>query len=113
MASPTRKQAIRDFKDQPPSRGAFAIRCLPTQRVWVGASPNLGAVRNREWFALRQGQHRDKALQAEWTAHGEAAFQFEVLETLETDVLPLAIPDLLKEKKRDWAARLGAGTLLA
>jgi hypothetical protein len=73
---------------------------------------NLDASRNRAWFALRQGQHQDRSLQAEWNAHGEAAFQYDVLERLEADVLPIAVSDVLKEKMRAWAARLAAPTLL-
>jgi hypothetical protein len=79
----------------------------------VGASLNLDATRNRAWFALRMGQHQDRSLQAVWHAYGETAFQYDVLEKLDDDVLPMAIADLLKEKMRAWAARLGAPTLLS
>jgi len=108
----SRKDAVREYKERSPNRGAFAIRCLPTGRVWVGASPNLDAARNGAWFALRIGQHRDRALQDAWKAHGEDAFEYEVLDTLDDDVAPMAVSDLLKEKMRHWAARLNAPTLL-
>jgi len=108
----SRKDAIRDYKQRAPNRGAYAIRCAATERSWVGASTNLDAARNRAWFALRMGNHTDRGLQAEWNTHGEEAFHYEVLEKLEVDVLPMAVTDLLKEKMRDWAARLGAPTLL-
>jgi hypothetical protein len=111
-AMTSRKDAIREYKERPPNRGIFAIRRLATDRAWVGSSLNLDATRNRTWFALRMGQHHDRPLQAEWHAHGEAAFQYDVLETLKDDVVPMAIADLLKEKTREWAARLGAPTLL-
>ena len=112
MPSSSRKDAVREYKERTPRRGVYAIRCQATSRVWVGASTNLGAARNRAWFTLRHGLHQEAALQAEWRTHGEAAFQYDVLDTLEDDVTPMAIPDLLKEKTRDWAARLGAPTLL-
>jgi hypothetical protein len=108
----SRKDAIREYKERPPNRGIFAIRHLATGRAWVGASLNLDATRNRAFFALRLGQHQDRVLQAEWKTHGEAAFQYEVLEKLEDDVLAMAIADQLKEKTREWASRLGAPTLL-
>jgi hypothetical protein len=108
----SRKDAIREYKQRAPNRGIFAIRRVATDRAWVGASRNLDASRNRAWAALRQGQHQDRALQAEWNTHGEAAFDYEVLEKLEDDVLPMTISDLLNEKMREWAARLGAPTLL-
>jgi len=113
MKSIDRKAAIRDYKDRPPMGGAFALRCPASDRVWVGTSRNLDAARNGVLFILRQGQHRDRALQEEWTTHGEAAFQFEVLETLDADVSPYLVADLLKDKKREWATRLVARTLLA
>jgi hypothetical protein len=107
-----RKEAIKDFKSQKPLRGAFAVRCTTTNHVWVGSTPNLNAARNAVWFTLRHGLHREKALQEEWNAHGEAAFQYEILEQLDDDVAPLSVRDLLKEKKAHWAAELSAPALL-
>jgi hypothetical protein len=108
----SRKDAIKEYKARAPNRGVFAIRCLASGGAWVGASLNLDASRNRAWSTLRLGQHPHRALQAEWTTHGEAAFQYDVLEKLKDDVLPMAISDLLKKNTRDWAARLGAPILL-
>jgi hypothetical protein len=107
-----RKQAIRDFKERKPNRGIFAVRCSATGLVWVGSSPNLGATRNRVWFGLRLGSHHNPSLQKEWNLHGEPAFQYEVLETLNDDVAAMGVSDLLKEKKGQWVARLGAQPLL-
>ena len=106
-----KKEAIRKFKERKPLRGAFAVRCRATGHVWVGAFPDLYAMQNRHWFSLRMGGHRDPQLQQEWNTHGEQAFEFEVLEKLDEDVSPMAISDLLKEKKLSWAAKLGARTL--
>ena len=103
-----RREAIRKYKEQKIPCGAFSVRCTATGQVWVGSARNLEAVRNRFWFCLRNGGHPDRALQAEWNAHGEPAFQFEVLETLADDVSPFAIADLLEEKQAHWVARLGA-----
>jgi hypothetical protein len=50
-------------------------------------------------------------LQAEWNAQGESAFRYEVLEKLEDDLAPMAWRDLLKNKKKEWVARLGARQL--
>ncbi len=108
----SRKVAIEAFKQRTPRRGIFAVRCTPTGRAWVGASPNLDAARNGLWFSLRSGSHRDAALQAEWQVHGEAAFRFDVLEELERDMLAMDVADALKRKKREWAAKEGAPTLL-
>ena len=103
-----RKAAIRKFKEREPLRGAFAVRCLATSRVWVGSSQNLDAAKNGLWFTLRLGSHPVKSLQSEWNAHGEAAFQYEILEKLESDLHPMTVGDLLKEKKSYWVAQLAA-----
>jgi hypothetical protein len=107
-----RKQAAKQFKEQKVSRGIFAVRCTSTGKVWVGASSNLPATRNGLWFMLRSGTHSEKQLQAEWTAHGEQAFEFEILYTLEDETHALAVHDRLKEEKAIWAARFSAQTLL-
>jgi hypothetical protein len=107
-----KKEAIRKFKEQKPSLGAYAVRCTVSGQVWVGASRNLEATRNGCWFTLRSGGHMDKPLQQEWNTHGEAAFQYEILETLEEDLHPMAIPDLLKQVRQRWVERLQARPLL-
>jgi hypothetical protein len=107
-----RKEAIRKFKEQKPLRGAFAVRCKATGQVWVGASLNLAATKNGTWFSLRHRGHLDRGLQHQWNICGEDQFQYEVLETLEEDLTPLEIPDLLKEKRRYWIAHLKARPLL-
>ena len=107
----TRKEAIRKFKERKPLLGAFAIRCTASGRVWAGTSRNLEATKNGAWFSLRIGSHIDKSLQEEWHAHGEPAFQYEILEKLDEDLHPLAVADLLKEKRTHWIAQLNARPL--
>lgn len=106
-----RKEAIRKFKERNPPTGAFALRSTASGRVWVGSSRNLDAVKNRLWFTLRHGSHPDKALQAEWSSHGDPSFHYEILEQLADDVSALSLADILKEKRRHWAQRLGGREL--
>ncbi len=108
----SRKESIRKFKEQKPSIGAYAVRCTATGSAWVGVSRNLDATKNGSWFCLRNGSHQDKSLQAAWNTHGESAFQYEILATLDKDAHPLEINDLLKEQKQSWVARLSAQPLL-
>ena len=103
-----RKEAIKQFKERKPDLGVYAVRCTASGRVWVDASRNLGAAKNASWFGLRNGSHRDKSLQAEWNAHGEAAFTFEVLERIKEDIHPMAVADELKSARARWIGRLGA-----
>jgi len=106
-----RKEAIREYKERKTEKGIFSIRCNATGRQWIESSPNLGAARNGAFFTLRAGGHRDKALQAEFTANGEPAFEFEVLETLPDDVPQLNLRDLLKERKLHWVAERNAAPM--
>jgi hypothetical protein len=102
-----RKEAIAEYKNRKTPRGAYVVRFADSGPVFVDAVPDLDAARNGLLFALRIGAHWNKELQAEWNAHGESAFRYEVLEKLEDDLAPMACRDLLKDKKKEWVARLG------
>ena len=107
----SRKESIRQFKEQKTLRGAYAVRCIATGQAWVGVSRNLNATKNGCWFTLRNGLHLEKSLQEEWNLQGESAFQYEILDELNEDVHPLELVDLLKNMRSDWVARLGARPL--
>ena len=88
------------------------MRCRATGSVWVDSWTDLNAAENRTWFLLRNGDAQiDKSIAAEFQLFGQEAFTYEVLETLDDDVVPMAVRDLLKERKLDWMAQLGARTL--
>jgi hypothetical protein len=112
MIMQSRKEAIRQYKERKPLMGAYSVRCSTTGRVWVGASTNLEATRNRVWFGLRIGGHIDSSLQAEWNAQGESAFEYHILEKLEDDLHPFDVARLLQRKKNHWMAQLDAHPLL-
>ena len=107
-AKTDRRKAIQDYKSRKTPRGIFSARVGTSGPAWVGSSPNLDAAQNGLWFQLRLGTHRNRALQEEWLRSGEAAFSFEILEQLDDDVNPLALHDLLKERRAHWLARLNA-----
>jgi len=106
-----RKAAIREFKERKVPQGIFAVRCTTTGQVWVESSTNLNAAKNALFFCLRLGSHYNKSFQAESNVHGEQAFQFEILEKLKDDESPMAVRDLLKEKKSHWVKQLNAKAL--
>lgn len=113
MDKQSRREALRQYKEQAPSVGAFAVRCTATGEAWVGVSKNLEQQKNPIWFGLRLGTYPNRALVAAWKAHGEAAIAFEVLEVLDTkDVSPLAIDLMLKDARQRWRDRLGAPKLV-
>ena len=110
MDKTNRREAIRQYKERKVPIGIFALRCRTTGAAFVGASRNLDGQRNSSTFSLRLGSHRNKALQAAWTAAGgEAGFEFVVLETLEDEDLgPIGRDTWLKARERHWRAELNA-----
>ncbi|MBI4907164.1 MAG: GIY-YIG nuclease family protein [Acidobacteria bacterium] len=106
-----RKAAIEEFKKKMVSRGIYAIRHIPSGQLWIGASPNLEAARNREWFALRQGLHENKSLHSVWAESGEQAFAFEILETLDPDLAQMLVHDTLKARLKHWMEKTGGLTV--
>ena len=112
MDKPSRRKAVREFKERKVARGIFAVRCAATGQVWVGASRNLDQQRNSIWFGLRSGGYINGAVQAAWRAHGEATFSFETLEEIDTDLGPVGQADALKTRLTHWRAELGAPKLV-
>jgi hypothetical protein len=108
----SRKDLIHTYKNRVQKRGVFCVRCVATGQQWVGAVPDLDAARNQQWFLLRNGSHRNLDLQTAWKTHGEQAFEFEMLETLDKDVEPSRVNDLLKQGLQLWADERGAQALL-
>ncbi|WP_293473461.1 GIY-YIG nuclease family protein [Phenylobacterium sp.] len=109
MDRQSRRERVRDFKERKTAAGVYAVRCAPSGQVWVGGSRNIDPQRNSIWFSLKQGAHMNRAMQAAWTAHGEGAFAYEVLERIEPgEMTPLGLADLTRTRERHWIAALGA-----
>jgi hypothetical protein len=109
MDKQSRRQVVRDYKERKVSQGIFAVRCAVSGEVWVGQSRNLEQQQNGIWFGLRQGGHPNPALRAAWASHGEAAFAFEVLETITDEKLSAyERTNRLKDRDAHWRAQLGA-----
>jgi hypothetical protein len=105
-----RKAAVSAYKEQKTSAGVCAVRCTADGREWLMESRTLDTFQNRLWFELRTGGHRDRTLQAAWTAHGEGAFSFEVLERLPEDTSPLLLRAEMKKRLAHWTAQRAAQT---
>jgi len=103
-----KREACKEFKSTTTPKGVFVVRCTVSREAWAGASDHLDSARNGLWFQLREGRHPNKRLQAAWTAHGEAEFEYAILETLDEDVSPLVLKDSLKERLKHWVGQLNA-----
>jgi len=107
MDKTRRREIIRDHKDRRARAGVYAVRCAG--QTWVGASPNLDAQQNSLWFSLRNGGHRNAAIQEVWKAHGAEALAFEILEVLDDEEMtPLGRADALKAGQTRWREALNA-----
>lgn len=112
MEKQRRRELVASYKEAAIVCGIIAVRCAATGDAWVASSRNLKNRQNGIWFSLRQGNHPNRALQAAFNAHGEAAFSYEVVETLPDEELTLyLLGALLKERAAAWRLRLGAGAL--
>lgn len=84
MPSSEQKKALRRaYKEQPVTGGVYAIRCLPTGRVFLYAAPNPQGQQNRFHFSRSTGTCIHAALAPDWRKYGADAFTFTQLETLE------------------------------
>jgi hypothetical protein len=106
-----KREARKEFKSRTTPKGVFALRCAASKDVWVSGSDHLNSERNGLWFMLRGGLHHNKSLQAAWNAQGEKAFMFEVVETLDDDISPLLLKDILRERQKHWEKELGAAAV--
>lgn len=102
-----RKAAVQSWKERKPTPGIYAIHA-PDGGLWLGQSPDTTSVQNRHWFALRHGGHANRAMQAAWTRHGEAAFRFEIIEALAEEDDPIIRFSQLRDALRRWRQALAA-----
>ena len=114
MEKQRRREIANAYKEKKVVQGVFAVRCAPTGETWLGLSRNLPAQQNSIWFSLRVGSHRNKAMQAAWKEHGEAAFELSTIELVDTDDLtPYMIDARLKERLRHWLGAMDAQPVVA
>ncbi len=61
--------------------GVYIIRCLLTQKVYIGSAAYSFANRwSGHQSALRKNKHANPHLQAAWSKYGEEAFTFSIIE---------------------------------
>jgi hypothetical protein len=108
MDKQARRAAAKAYKERPLDWGVYVLRCQATGQAWVGASRRLGTQKNVLWFTLRAGGCINKAVQAAWSAAGEGAFVFEILEQLPPDTGEFERVRLLQARAEDWRGRLEA-----
>lgn len=81
----------------PTSSGVYQIRCRPSGKIYVGSAMNLRERWRVHRRDLSNGNHSNSHLQNAWNLHGEARFEFTVLELVE--------PSRLLAVEQEWIER--------
>jgi len=107
MKATERRSAIAAYKERKREAGIYAVRCVASAHVWIGAAPDLATIQNRLWFTLRNNSNPFKSLQEIWRKHGQDAFSFDVIERLEGDDDAAYIQNkALKNRHAHWVKKL-------
>lgn len=80
--------------------GIYKLENSLTGKCYVGSSINLASRKSHHFYLLRKGKSHSQRLQNSFNKHGEAAFQFEVIEYCEAESL--------HERERAWMVELDA-----
>jgi hypothetical protein len=111
MTHDSRKAALAAYRERKVVAGIYALVCQPTGEIWVGETPNLEGILNRNMFSLRVGSHPVASVQEAFRRHGESAFAFEVLESLEDEDIAAVRNKWLRDRVAHWRTARGAATL--
>ena len=76
------KRIKREYKESPREAGVFRITNKDSGKVYLGSSLNLHGPLNKHRFTLKIGSHINRELQADYDRLGEAAFEFEIVDTV-------------------------------
>lgn len=110
-----RKELLQQYAERKPHNGVYAVRCAASGEAWVGWSTSLDKRQNGVWMQLRNARSPGapgpgRTIQEAWLKHGEAAFSFEILETIEEDN-DHTLKMKLEEAAKRWREQLSAGSL--
>ena len=102
-----RRELQRQYKETPRPMGVFRVRNTRSGRWFLGASPDVPAMLNRQRFQLEVGSHPNAALQRDWKESGAEVFAFETLDLLEPPDEPGYRPqDDLRALEGLWREKL-------
>ncbi|NVN12235.1 MULTISPECIES: GIY-YIG nuclease family protein [Nguyenibacter] len=103
-----RRESAREYKERKVVAGIYAMRCRPTNQVWVGDAPDLSTIENRIRFTLRLGTNPCTSLQQAWDVHGTDGLLFEIIEAVAPDAVQHLRNGDLKRRLEHWVRVLEA-----
>lgn len=83
-----KKNAKRNYKENPPMIGVYLIKNKVNNKCFVGSSTNIPGIFNRIKFELKLKVHRNPKLMADWLEFGEENFTFEILDEIKPNENP-------------------------
>ena len=81
----TKKEIREEYKQMKFSMGVFQIKNISNNKVFIDNSVDMNAKWNRHRMELKFGNHKNRALQKDWSEKGEDNFIFEVLSELKSE----------------------------
>lgn len=67
--------------------GIYKITCLKSKKIYIGSSNDCVQRYNKHIWALKNNRHHNKYLQSAFLKHGEENFEFEIIESIEENIL--------------------------
>lgn len=97
-----KKELKQQVKEEKTIAGVYCVTNKQNGKMFIAAVPNLKR-QNGLKFELNGGTLLNKDLQKDWEQFGEEAFQFEVLESIETEgKSALQLKEELADAKEKW-----------
>lgn len=98
-----RRQARMEYKQMTHPKGVYQIKNTINGRILIGHSMNLEGNKNSYPTKLEFDSHHHQLLREDLKAYGTEAFEFEVLETIDTNEIPEAMwRDEVKKLEDKW-----------
>jgi hypothetical protein len=102
-----KKEKIKAYKQTIQPMGIYQITNTTNGKIFLGSAKDLRAKLNSQKFQLQNGVHPIRGMQSDFTAVGEEAFSFEVLDYLEPQTDPTHdYTEDLNILKEMWLAKL-------
>jgi hypothetical protein len=79
----SRKELLRQFREECETGGVYAIRCLPEGKLLILSTTTISKAENQLAFAKTTGSCVHPLLADDWKKYGDNAFSLEILETLD------------------------------
>lgn len=105
MDKNTRKEMIREYKEQPIYYGVIQIKNKENGKIFIETVPNTKNRWHVYQLSLDSHFYAGSPLQKEWDEYGADAFEFEVLWQKKNDDV-VNMKHELKELKKEWLEKL-------